>query len=90
MTAELRQATAPADVALARALFVEYARWLNVDLCFQGFDEELATLPGAYAPPLGRLLVAGEPGAAFGCIALRPLETRDDGASGARSCRSAR
>ena len=51
MTAELREATTPADVALARALFVEYAAWLNVDLCFQGFDEELATLPGAYAPP---------------------------------------
>ena len=82
MTADLREATAPADVALARALFVEYARWLNVDLCFQGFDEELATLPGAYAPPLGRLLIAGEPGAAFGCIALRPLETRDDGDRG--------
>lgn len=82
MTAELRQATVPADVALARALFGEYARWLNVDLCFQGFDEELATLPGAYAPPLGRLLVAGEPGAAFGCIALRPLVTRDDGLGG--------
>jgi ribosomal protein S18 acetylase RimI-like enzyme len=79
MTAGLRQATAPADVALAGALFVEYAAWLNVDLCFQGFNEELATLPGAYAPPAGRLLVAGEPGAAFGCIALRSLETGDGG-----------
>jgi ribosomal protein S18 acetylase RimI-like enzyme len=82
MSAGLRAATAPADVALARALFVEYAAWLDVDLCFQGFNEELATLPGAYAPPAGRLLVAGEPSAAFGCIALRPLETREDGQSG--------
>jgi putative acetyltransferase len=73
MTASIREASTPVDVALARALFVEYARWLAVDLCFQGFDEELATLPGAYARPLGRLLVAGEPGAAFACIALRPL-----------------
>ena len=60
-------------LALARALFVEYAQWLKVDLCFQGFDGELATLPGAYAPPRGRLLLAGAPGDAFGCIALRPL-----------------
>jgi len=73
-TAALRQATTPHDIALARALFVEYAQWLKVDLCFQGFERELATLPGAYAPPRGRLLLAGEPGTAFGCIALRPLD----------------
>jgi putative acetyltransferase len=78
MTATLRQAAAAADFALARELFVEYAQWLNVDLCFQGFDQELATLPGAYAPPAGRLLLAGLPGTAFGCVALRPLATRTD------------
>ena len=72
--ATLRRAETPADIALARELFVEYARWLDVDLCFQGFDRELATLPGAYAPPRGRLLLAGVQPAAFGCIALRPLE----------------
>ena len=71
--ATLRLAGPPADIELARALFVEYARWLKVDLCFQGFDRELATLPGAYAPPWGRLLLAGAAGQAFGCIALRPL-----------------
>ncbi len=71
--ATLRSADTPADVALARELFVEYARWLAVDLCFQGFESELATLPGAYAPPRGRLLLAGVRTAAFGCIALRPL-----------------
>ena len=72
--AALRLAASSRDIALARALFVEYARWLNVDLCFQGFDRELAALPGAYAPPFGRLLLAGAPEAAFGCIALRPAE----------------
>jgi ribosomal protein S18 acetylase RimI-like enzyme len=71
--ATIREALTPGDIALARALFVEYAQWLNVDLCFQGFDAELKRLPGAYAPPRGRLLVVGLPGAAFGCIALRPL-----------------
>ena len=76
--AAIRDVVSPADIALARALFVEYAQWLKVDLCFQGFDRELATLPGAYAPPRGRLLLAGTPGHAFGCIALRPL----DGGSG--------
>lgn len=70
----MRQAVTPCDVALARALFVEYAQWLNVDLCFQGFDAELAGLPGAYAPPRGRLLIAATPASAFGCIALRPLD----------------
>jgi ribosomal protein S18 acetylase RimI-like enzyme len=73
-TPAIRHAASPADVALARALFVEYAQWLQVDLRFQGFAEELAALPGAYGAPWGRLLLAGAPGAAFGCIALRPLE----------------
>ena len=69
----LRLAGNARDIELARALFIEYAGWLKVDLCFQGFDRELATLPGDYAPPSGRLLLAGAPGEAFGCIALRPL-----------------
>ncbi|MEO8753520.1 MAG: GNAT family N-acetyltransferase [Casimicrobiaceae bacterium] len=69
----IREAVTPADLALARALFEEYAAWLQIDLSFQGFAQELATLPGAYAPPHGRLWIAGPPGAAAGCIALRPL-----------------
>ena len=70
--AALRSAM-PEDIERVRALFLEYAQWLKVDLCFQGFDRELAGLPGAYAPPRGRLIVAGVPGEAFCCIALRPL-----------------
>jgi putative acetyltransferase len=73
--ADIRHAATQDDFSRARALFVEYAQWLKVDLCFQGFDQELAALPGSYAPPRGRLLLAGA-GAddAFGCIALRPLD----------------
>ncbi len=72
-TPSIRLASGPLDNALARSLFEEYASWLNEDLCFQGFDAELATLPGAYSPPRGRLLLAGPAGDAFGCVALRPL-----------------
>jgi putative acetyltransferase len=69
----IREAAGRDDLARARALFEEYAAWLNEDLCFQGFADELATLPGAYARPRGRLLLAGPAGDAYGCIALRPL-----------------
>jgi putative acetyltransferase len=65
--------TAAADVAQAKALFIEYATEQKLDLCFQNFDEELATLPGAYAPPPGRLLLARHEDQTAGCVALRPL-----------------
>lgn len=54
----IRNASGRADIEIARTLFLEYSKWLEIDLCFQGFNEELATLPGAYAPPSGRLLLA--------------------------------
>lgn len=56
---------------LVRELFLEYAQSLDVDLCFQNFSEELAGLPGEYARPEGRLLLASENGHAIGCGALR-------------------
>jgi len=58
-----------------RRLFLEYAAALGVDLCFQGFDDELAGLPGAYERPAGRLLVATLDGEVAGCVALRPRAT---------------
>ena len=76
--AAIRLAQGSRDIALARALFQEYAAWLAVDLCFQGFEQELASLPGDYSPPRGRLLLAGTPGDAFACAALRPLPEAGD------------
>ena len=71
---EIIQATSSADMEHCRRLFRAYAVWLNVDLCFQGFEEELAGLPGAYAPPRGRILLARSKDDIAGCVALRPLE----------------
>ena len=59
------------------ALFLEYQDSLNVDLCFQNFQEELATLPGEYAEPMGGLLLAQVDGQAAGCCAFRPLPSSD-------------
>ena len=67
-------ARAPDDMPEVRALFLEYAGWLQVDLCFQGFEEELATLPGKYAPPAGGLWFARVDGETAGIVGLRPLE----------------
>jgi ribosomal protein S18 acetylase RimI-like enzyme len=62
------------SIPVVRELFREYAAWLDVDLCFQGFDAELATLPGRYAPPSGAILLATADRAPAGCVAMRPLE----------------
>ena len=71
---ELLEARTPEDIADVRRLFRAYADWLEVDLCFQGFERELAELPGCYAPPAGRLLIARVGGEVVGCVGLRPLE----------------
>ena len=70
----LSQAESPAQIAQARELFLEYAKSLNFSLCFQSFDHELAGLPGDYAPPRGRLLLAEYEGQLAGCVALHQLE----------------
>lgn len=71
---QIAQAETAEQIAAVRELFEEYAAWLRVDLCFQGFMAELAGLPGAYAPPRGRLLLATVANAAVGCVALRPID----------------
>lgn len=70
----IQQARSDKEIAQARELFLEYAAWLGADLSFQEFERELEGLPGAYAPPRGRLLLAVEDGRLAGCGALRPLE----------------
>ena len=77
----LVQAATPKQIAQARELFLEYSDWLGFDLSFQNFQQELAQLPGAYAPPSGRLLLALDPiqeaergrSIPAGCVALRRI-----------------
>lgn len=73
----LLTATGPERLAVLRELFQEYADSLSIDLCFQQFDTELATLPGDYAEPRGAVLLALVDGAPAGCCALRPLDAAD-------------
>src|SRR5690242_12606396 len=61
------------QIERARELFQEYAAWLEIDLCFQNFDKELAGLPGDYARPNGRLLLVVQDQGVAGCIALRKI-----------------
>lgn len=66
-----------ADFDCLREILREYAQGLGVDLCFQHFDHELATLPGEYAPPRGALFLAKVEGLGAGCCALRPIDNAD-------------
>jgi ribosomal protein S18 acetylase RimI-like enzyme len=70
---KLKQAKSEEEVQQVRRLFQEYAAWLGFSLCFQNFDKELAELPGDYAPPDGRLLLARENDEVGGCVALRKI-----------------
>lgn len=69
----LVQAQTPDRIDVARQLFREYSAWLQVDLCFQSFEKELAELPGSYAPPDGRLLLGYRNDELAGCVALRKI-----------------
>jgi putative acetyltransferase len=71
---EIYQAVKSEDIGIIRELFVDYAQSLGFSLCFQGFDKELERLPGEYAPPEGRLLLAEYDGRVAGCIALKKVE----------------
>lgn len=71
---EFVQAQSAADIEDARRIFREYEQWLGLSLCFQSFEEELASLPGFYAPPDGRLYLAKIGSETVGCIGFRKLE----------------
>src|SRR5437867_2522131 len=70
---EIISAQSQTQVGQAKELFLEYEASLGISLCFQQFDRELAELPGAYAPPEGRLLLAYADDEPVGCVALRKL-----------------
>ena len=75
-TLELINAPDHPQLPALRELLLEYQRWLGIDLCFQDFEREMQELPGAYAPPAGRLYLAWVGEQLSGCIALRPHDTQ--------------
>jgi ribosomal protein S18 acetylase RimI-like enzyme len=70
---KLKEAKSEEEIQQARQLFEEYAAWLGINLCFQNFDKELAELPGDYASPTGRLVLATENDKTVGCVAVRKI-----------------
>ena len=70
---EFIRAQSPEQIEHARQLFKEYSAWLEIDLCFQNFEGELAELPGEYAPPDGRLFLAIKDTRIAGCVAMRKI-----------------
>jgi ribosomal protein S18 acetylase RimI-like enzyme len=72
--ANIVHATQASEIAAVGALFAEYARAVDAPCCFVGLERELATLPGEYAPPAGRLFLALDAFGSAGCVALRPLD----------------
>jgi ribosomal protein S18 acetylase RimI-like enzyme len=74
VTIHIEQASSAEQIAAVRELFLEYQAAVGVDLSFQGFAEEIASLPGCYAPPGGRLLLARDASRYAGCVALRPID----------------
>jgi ribosomal protein S18 acetylase RimI-like enzyme len=68
------RAAGETDLDAVRGLFAEYAGWVGVDLEFQGFQQEVSTLPGGYRPPRGRLYIAIHEAEPVGCVGLRPLD----------------
>jgi len=75
---DLRRPATEAELASAAAIFREYAASLDIDLCFQNFEDEIASLPGDYAPPAGQLMLAYVDGELAGCGALRRFADADD------------
>ena len=73
-TVRLAQVSSLEEMPLVRKLFEEYAASLDIDLCFQGFDRELETLPGDYTPPEGAIIIAFSDEDAAGCVALRKID----------------
>ncbi len=74
-TVRIRPARGSEDMAATREMFTEYQEFLGVDLCFQGFEQELAELPGRYAPPAGEIYLAEQADDLAGIVAIRPVGT---------------
>ena len=77
MAIQIQPFAGPFELDSVRALLSEYARSLDIDLCFQNFETELAALPGDYAAPRGALMLAWSQHELVGCCALRPLDAVD-------------
>lgn len=76
-TVAIRPAASGSDIAVAKKLFEEYAAWIDIDLSFQNFAQELRLLPGDYAPPEGALFLAWTDARPAGCVAVRRIDDVD-------------